>query len=324
MRSATLLIAAAVVLSTVVSPIAAREVVALPDPAVIPDMVNRVAELRTSRGLPPLTLNAQLTAAAQDQANWLVETGIRAHRRPEDGSRAVHRAEAAGYQYEGWCCGENYYMSIDATPDMVWNFWVWSPPHYTNLTLPRFTEIGVGMATDGYRHSYVLVFGRPLGTDAAVEAERQAEVQRLIDEGGGVHIVTRGETLARIANRYGASVGELVAANNLPDPNLIMPGTRLVIPQFGGGGDLAAPAESPPPVEPVEQQPPAQPEPVMVAQAASPGGDIPEGARTHTVQSGENLFRIALNYGTDFDTLAALNNIENPRRIFSGQVIVLP
>lgn len=44
----------------------------------------------------------------------------------------------------------------------------------------------------------------------------------------------------------------------------------------------------------------------------------------HVVQPGENLFRIALRYGTTVSILAALNHISNPRLIYVGQTIVLP
>jgi LysM repeat protein len=45
---------------------------------------------------------------------------------------------------------------------------------------------------------------------------------------------------------------------------------------------------------------------------------------THVVQPGENLYRIALRYGVSMDAIIAANNIENPRRIFSGQELVIP
>jgi LysM repeat protein len=45
---------------------------------------------------------------------------------------------------------------------------------------------------------------------------------------------------------------------------------------------------------------------------------------THTVQAGENLFRIALRYGVEMGQLASANNISDPRRIFVGQVLIIP
>ena len=48
------------------------------------------------------------------------------------------------------------------------------------------------------------------------------------------------------------------------------------------------------------------------------------GYRTHVVQPGENLFRIALRYGVNLYTLAALNGITNVSRIYAGQVLLIP
>jgi LysM repeat protein len=39
----------------------------------------------------------------------------------------------------------------------------------------------------------------------------------------------------------------------------------------------------------------------------------------HTVQAGENLFRISLRYGTTMGALQALNNVSNPNLIYAGQ-----
>jgi LysM repeat protein len=42
------------------------------------------------------------------------------------------------------------------------------------------------------------------------------------------------------------------------------------------------------------------------------------------VQEGENLFRIALAYGLDWEELAAYNGITNPEFIFVGQELKIP
>ncbi|WP_167758903.1 polysaccharide deacetylase family protein [Thermaerobacter sp. FW80] len=56
-----------------------------------------------------------------------------------------------------------------------------------------------------------------------------------------VHVVQRGETLYRIARRYGVSVQELARLNGLDDPARIRAGQRLRIPAGapGAGGDPA-------------------------------------------------------------------------------------
>jgi LysM repeat protein len=47
---------------------------------------------------------------------------------------------------------------------------------------------------------------------------------------GTTYTVQRGDTLARIAMRYGVSMWWIVQANNVANPNLIYPGQRLYIP----------------------------------------------------------------------------------------------
>jgi LysM repeat protein len=55
---------------------------------------------------------------------------------------------------------------------------------------------------------------------------------------------------------------------------------------------------------------------------------IPSGAaappNVHIVQAGENLYRIALKYGTTWQELAELNNITDPTTLYVGQRLVLP
>jgi|GEM_PF-2537871 len=63
---------------------------------------------------------------------------------------------------------------------------------------------------------------------------------------------------------------------------------------------------------PVEYTPAPE---VFVAEYVTPA------VNSVTVQSGDNLFRIALNHGTTVQALAAHNNISNPALIFVGQVI---
>jgi LysM repeat protein len=49
-----------------------------------------------------------------------------------------------------------------------------------------------------------------------------------------------------------------------------------------------------------------------------------DGSQNHTVQAGENLYRIALRYGRTVSELAAYNGITNVNLIYVGQVIRIP
>ncbi len=58
-----------------------------------------------------------------------------------------------------------------------------------------------------------------------------------------VHVVRRGEILARIAQKYGSTVTAIAAANNLANPSFIYAGQRLTIP---GAGANFPPTAGPP------------------------------------------------------------------------------
>jgi LysM repeat protein len=133
--------------------------------------------------------------------------------------------------------------------------------------------------------------------------------QRLtIPAGGGatgpattVHEVRSGETLSAIAHRYGTSVGAIVAANSLADPDVIRPGQRLTIPAAGAGAGGGGVAKS------------------TSAYAATGGADGRTGVSgTHVVARGETLAAIAARYGVSVADLAAANGIVPPNRIYAG------
>ena len=69
-------------------------------------------------------------------------------------------------------------------------------------------------------------------------------------------------------------------------------------------------------------------QPVQVLNIPAPGEPVPgsaeTGQTTYVVQPGDNLFRIALNYGRAYDVLAAANGLAAPYTVFPGQVLVIP
>jgi LysM repeat protein len=85
----------------------------------------------------------------------------------------------------------------------------------------------------------------------------------------------------------------------------------------------AAPTEAAPTeAEPTEAAPtdtPAVTEPTATTAPAEAGT-----SKTHTVQAGDNLFRIALKYGLTYQAVAAYNGIANPNFIVVGQAIKIP
>lgn len=211
---------------------------ALIDPKVpatsVDDMFSKINALRAARGRAPLTWNAALAAAAQEQADYISRTGNYAHVRA--GSSPGSRALAAGYQTNVWCCSENTHRT--QVGKSAWEFWNYSRPHYYNMISSQWTEIGIASSNVSVWTGYVMVFGGGIqavtDTPPAVPPASTTATTISAPAGGtGTHRVAWGETLGRIAARYGVSLAQLRAANGLTG-DLIFAGQTLVIPGADG------------------------------------------------------------------------------------------
>jgi hypothetical protein len=212
------------------------------------DLLGRINALRTRNGLSAYTLNAALTAAAQEQATWMVNNDMAiAHIHP-NGSSPRSRAAAAGYS-SGWV-GENIYGGGMARVDDAWNFWINSSVHYAGLVNTNYTEIGIASASGASGRAYVLVFGNP-GTAApannnapANSANSAPAVQAPpsfvvgTDEFGNIqHEIQPGDTPGAIVLRYGYDWGDIeriMQLNGLTDPTDLVVGEIFLIPPFAG------------------------------------------------------------------------------------------
>lgn len=102
------------------------------------------------------------------------------------------------------------------------------------------------------------------------------------------YTVKRGDTLWKIANRYGVSTTNIVQWNNISNPNLIYPGQVLKI---------------------------------LVSNNSSNNSNSQASTIYYRVRRGDNLYRIARRYRTSVRNLVRLNNIQNQNFIFVGQIL---
>jgi LysM repeat protein len=191
--------------------------------------------------------------------------------------------------------------------------------------------------------------------------EESAEAQPSEDEAAvpvestlpATHTVQPGENLYRIGLQYGLSWVTLARYNNIYNPNYIYVGQVLQIP---GGG--TTPPPQPDPVPPVENPPNyvnytvkpgdtlgkisqafgvrpdviaevngiVNPNLIYAGQVLKIPTSSPETppATTHVVQQGETLYRISLQYGVHWLSIAQANNIWPPYVIYAGQTLVIP
>lgn len=68
--------------------------------------------------------------------------------------------------------------------------------------------------------------------DIDATATAYASAPRSTPTIAALYVVQAGDTLSAIAERFGVTVDELVAANNLTDPNFLQPGQTLLIPSL--------------------------------------------------------------------------------------------
>ena len=112
--------------------------------------------------------------------------------------------------------------------------------------------------------------------------------------------VVKGDTFSSIAKKFGVSVKAIEAANPGVEPTkLIADKTVLHIP---------APA--------------ASTAPSTGNATAAPGGNGSE--QTYTVQSGDNLTKLATRFGTSVKAIQAANNLGSSTSIKVGQILKIP
>lgn len=101
-----------------------------------------------------------------------------------------------------------------------------------------------------------------------------------------IYTVQRGDTLSKIASKYGTTYQILANYNHIANPNIIFVGQQIKIPNGSS-------AQS------------------QISQI------------TYTVQKGDTLSKIASKYGTTYQKIASDNGISNPNLIYPGQRLII-
>ena len=118
------------------------------------EIVRLVNQVRKENGVPELTVNESLMAAAQERA----ETMYTSHHTKEDCEAVI----AHGYPY-GFGANITAFTgtaSSDTAQRAVTN-WVNSPGHFQTMVDPNCDTIGVGIAEDQYKTVCYLFVGNP-------------------------------------------------------------------------------------------------------------------------------------------------------------------
>lgn len=161
----------------------------------------------------------------------------------------------------------------------------------------------------------------------AVE-ERHGDLPRL-SNGEKPYIVRTGDNYARIAAAEGVDEGELRQANNHVDigPGLILriPPKRIVAeepPEVAAIRARSNNGQDRGLVEAVDVN--DAPRAILVRPNSSSEVTSPASGKTHVVQPGESIFRIASRYKVSQDALMRANGITDPRKMRVGARLVIP
>jgi LysM repeat protein len=156
-------------------------------------------------------------------------------------------------------------------------------------------------------------------------------------------VVQPGETLSEIAERNGVSLTRLMQANGISNPDLVVAGTRLVIPGRGSSGPSGSSTVTVQPGDTLsgiadrhgvsvnrlmQMNGISDPNLVVAGQrlvvrsAAASASSLP--TAPYTIKSGETLSEIAQRFGTSTDRLMQLNRISNPNLVVAGTRLAIP
>ncbi|TKK65986.1 LysM peptidoglycan-binding domain-containing protein [Ilyomonas limi] len=141
-----------------------------------------------------------------------------------------------------------------------------------------------------FRAVYTVLFMLFLG--ASVQAQTAAYT---------LHTIAAGESLSGLAKEYHTTVGDIMRLNDMHADSKLKIGEKIKIPATS---------------EPVQR---ATTTPAKTQTAAV--STTNKEALTHTVQSGESLYRISKTYNVSVEKLMSLNHLTNAGEIKVGQVL---
>lgn len=141
-----------------------------------------------------------------------------------------------------------------------------------------------------------------------------------------IHVVKSGESLWRIAERYGADLNQIILVNQFNDPSVLVVGQTIIIPDPGGeyvvepGDTLGFIASE----FGVSVQELAQVNNIVNPALIYVGELLILPYANYVVQPGDTLWTIGHRYDVSINNLAQANNIADPSQLAVGQRLRIP
>ncbi|MBM7569902.1 glycoside hydrolase family 18 protein [Aquibacillus albus] len=141
-----------------------------------------------------------------------------------------------------------------------------------------------------------------------------------------IHVVQSGDTLWRISQRYGVAMDQVIAANQITNPNQLVIGQSLVIPE-SARYHIIQPGESLWSIAQgygvtiesiINENQIEDPNLIYIGQRLKIPSDF------HILKAGETLWAISIKYGVPIQEIVRVNRIADPSQIYPGQRLIIP
>lgn len=176
-------------------------------------------------------------------------------------------------------------------------------------------------------------------TKAPAKSTKKSVEKATLPADGLIYNVVAGDSLSKIAVKFGTKTQVIRDANKLKGDKIII-GQKLIIPGTSGSPKIAAPAKKsnkPAPAEktdsdkpkavPATTEAPAKPAAEIsdeIVEDATVSEPLPESAFVYTVVTGDDLGTIAMTFGLSKEELMKANNIQSDGPLKDGQKLLIP
>jgi LysM repeat protein len=188
------------------------------------------------------------------------------------------------------------------------------------------TTIGI-LALNGLSKTSLIFPGQVIRLTSAAVTPAPATPIASAPATAGTYTVAKGDTVSKIAAKYGVSTLSVLTANKLGWSTIIYPGQVLTIRGQAAPAPVldAQPVSSVTPVTPpAEPAPPAATPvaPVVTAPPPPPAPAVVNGS--YVIQSGDTITKIAARFNVSVQAILDANGLTRTSIIFTGKTLVVP
>jgi LysM repeat protein len=140
---------------------------------------------------------------------------------------------------------------------------------------------------------------------------------------GGRYTIQKGDTITRIAARFGVSTQAVLTANGLGWSSIIYPGQTIAIPGAALAVDNVSNVTPVTPATP-PATPPATETPVAETPAAPPPAPPTPSSFSYVIKAGDTVSSIAKNFGVSIQSILTANGLSMSSVIYSGRTLTIP